>query len=231
MIIILALAHPHEKGHDLSDIYLQYQKESQYTEFESRPATFANPNNFQDYKGKFFPPLPGQTHVDFHPQLRVPPGPKDPLIYYSWHIHTYFYQDDKNVTDRCLAFRTQFMETFNVPVCTGNCFMGGIFDNCTQGMCVWDPNMDVDGPHPYAQWGVFLPNEDVLKTLVWFTANHGEFVVLFHPNTGLMVGDHDENRRAVWIGSHPVHLDINFLIWLQCKWFGCNNGFRSPLNL
>jgi hypothetical protein len=55
-------------------------------------------------------------------------------------------------------------------------------------MCVWDPYYGVDGPHPYGQWGVYLPNEYVLETLSWMSANHGEFEVLFHPNTGYMVG-------------------------------------------
>jgi hypothetical protein len=56
------------------------------------------------------------------------------------------------------------------------------------GMCVWDPIYGVDGPHPYGQWGVYMPNEYVLETLSWMSANHGEFEVLFHPNTGYMVG-------------------------------------------
>jgi aromatic ring-cleaving dioxygenase len=55
-------------------------------------------------------------------------------------------------------------------------------------MCVWDPIYGVDGPHPYGQWGVYMPNEYVLETLSWMSANHGEFEVLFHPNTGYMVG-------------------------------------------
>jgi len=75
----------------------------------------------------------------------------------------------------------------------------------------------------------FLPVEDVTATISWMSANHGEFPVLFHPNTGLMVGDHDENRRAIWIGPHPVPLDLGFLIWLQCKWFGCNDGIALNL--
>lgn len=55
-------------------------------------------------------------------------------------------------------------------------------------MCVWDPIYGVDGPHPYGQWGVYMPNEYVAETISWFSANHGEFEVLFHPNTGYMVG-------------------------------------------
>lgn len=33
-----------------------------------------------------------------------------------------------------------------------------------------------------------MPNEYVFETITWFSANHGEFDVLFHPNTGYMVG-------------------------------------------
>ncbi len=53
---------------------------------------------------------------------------------------------------------------------------------------MWDPVYGVDGPHPYGQWGVYLPNEYLAEALAWMSANHGEFEVLFHPNTGYMVG-------------------------------------------
>lgn len=171
----------------------------------------------------FFPPLPGQSNNDFHPQLRKLPAANETLYYYSWHIHMYFFHENVNVTKRALAIREQFMDYFNIEKCIGDCFMGGIFDNCTR-MCVWDPVFGVDGPHPYGQWGVYLPNELVLDTVAWMSANHGEFEVLFHPNTGEMVGDHDNQRRAMWI-KQQVPLDLDFLEWLQCKWFGCNPGF------
>ncbi|CAF1234827.1 unnamed protein product [Rotaria sp. Silwood1] len=167
----------------------------------------------------FFPPLPGQSNNDFHPQLRRLPLAHEPLYYYSWHIHSYFFHENKNVTARALGIREQFMNYFSIKKCEGNCFMGGIFDNCT-GMCVWDPVMGVDGPHPYGQWGVYLPNELLSETLSWMSANHGEFEVLFHPNTGEMIGDHDSQQRAMWI-KQQVPLDLDFLRWLQCKWFGC----------
>jgi len=173
-------------------------------------------------KNLFFPPLPGQLNNDFHPQLRQLPTGNETLYYYSWHIHTYFFHENKNVTDRALSLRKHFMDYFNIDMCKGNCFMGGIFDNCTN-MCVWDPVFGVDGPHPYGQWGVYLPNELLIDTLSWMSANHGEFEVLFHPNTGEMVGDHDPERRAMWI-KRVVPLDLDFLVWLQCKWFGCNDG-------
>ena len=131
----------------------------------------------------FFPPLPGQSNNDFHPQLRRLPADNDTLYYYSWHIHMYFFHENVNVTARALTIRKEFMSYFNIETCVGNCFMGAIFDNCTR-MCVWDPVLGVDGPHPYGQWGVYLPNELLMDTLAWMSANHGEFEVLFHPNTG-----------------------------------------------
>ncbi|CAF0742252.1 unnamed protein product [Rotaria sordida] len=170
----------------------------------------------------FFPPLPGQSNNDFHPQLRRLPSASEPLYYYSWHIHSYFFHENKNVTERALDIRQQFMNFFHIKTCEGNCFMGGIFDNCTV-MCVWDPVMGVDGPHPYGQWGVYLPNDQLMDTMLWMSANHGEFEVLFHPNTGEMIGDHDSQQRAVWI-KQQVPLDLDFLRWLQCKWFGCDDS-------
>jgi aromatic ring-cleaving dioxygenase len=167
----------------------------------------------------FFPPLPGQSPIDFHPQLKKVPGPRDPLIYYSWHIHSYFFGggENPNSTARAMKFRTSFMTAFNVSLCPESCFMGGIFDKC-DGMCVWDPVMGVDGPHVVPQWGVFLPNELLAQTLSWMSANHGEFSILFHPNTGEMIGDHDPMQRAMWI-SDRYPLDLEFLRWLQCRWF------------
>ena len=38
------------------------------------------------------------------------------------------------------------------------------------------------------QWGVYLPNELLAQTISWFSLNHGEFEIMFHPNTGYMVG-------------------------------------------
>jgi aromatic ring-cleaving dioxygenase len=73
---------------------------------------------------------------------------------------------------------------------------------------------------------VYLPNEYVAEAISWMSVNHGEFEVLFHPNTGLMVGDHDQNKRALWI-KQIVPLDIDFLVWLQCQWFGCNPFLAS----
>lgn len=31
----------------------------------------------------------------------------------------------------------------------------------------------------------------------------------------------DHGRRAIWI-KQMIPLDMNFLIWLQCKWFECS---------
>ncbi len=97
--------------------------------------------------------MEGQSSVDYHPILKKPPNPEDPITYYSWHIHVYFFHENKNVTARAMSLRESFIKTFNLDTCKDECFMGGWMDNCTQGMCVWDPVYGVDGPHPYGQWG------------------------------------------------------------------------------
>ena len=76
----------------------------------------------------FVAPQPGQSSVDFHPMLKEIPGPNDPIVYYSWHIHTYFFHENKNVTDRALSLRQDFMKHFQITNCTGDCFMGGWMD-------------------------------------------------------------------------------------------------------
>jgi hypothetical protein len=83
-------------------------------------------------KSLFFPPLPGQTGVDYHPQLRSM-VPNDTVTYYSWHVHVYFFHEDENVTARTLALRDNFIKTFSLATCDDSCFMGGPFDTCNQG--------------------------------------------------------------------------------------------------
>ena len=81
----------------------------------------------------FVPPRPDQTPVDYHPQLKSLPQDGEPITYYSWHIHSYFFHEDANVTARSLALRDNFISTFKLETCIGDCFMGGPFDTCSQG--------------------------------------------------------------------------------------------------
>jgi aromatic ring-cleaving dioxygenase len=180
------------------------------------------PNNQNRDKSLFVPPMAGQSGADYHPQLKSLTSDNTSIVYYSWHVHVYFFHEDVNVTQRTLALRDQFIKQFSLATCDDSCFMGGPFDTCTQGMCVWDPYYGVDGPHPYGQWGVYMPNEYLAETVSWFSMNHGEFDTLFHPNTGYMVGDHDQSKRAIWI-KQMVPLDLDFLVWLQCQWFECSD--------
>lgn len=228
LLLASAVAHPHHGG----SLRQQYRQDvAKNVHFTPRSRTLATPEQVQRDANAdlFLPPLPGQSSVDFHPVLRTPPGPNDPLVYYSWHIHVYFYHENANYTARAMALRTSFIREFNVSACPESCFMGGIFDNCT-GICAWDPVYGVDGPHPYGQWGIYLPNELLAATMSWLTLNHGEFIVLFHPNTGEMIGDHAPQGRAMWIRGE-VPLDLNFLVWLQCQWFPTSAECRSPPQL
>ena len=84
-------------------------------------------------KSLFYPPLPGQSGVDYHPQLKTLAENDTQIVYYSWHAHVYFFHEDENVTQRTLALRDQFMKRFSLAVCDDSCFMGGPFDTCTQG--------------------------------------------------------------------------------------------------
>lgn len=225
LLFMLSLTYGHEslRAQYIREKARSLLNDNQQNQVVSRSVKPIKPDDLKTLNPDlFFPPLPGQSNNDFHPQLRQLPSGNDTLYYFSWHIHMYFFHENVNVTARALAIRQQFMNYFDIKKCEGNCFMGGPFDNCTR-MCVWDPVMGVDGPHPYGQWGVYLPNELLMDTVSWMSANHGEFEVLFHPNTGEMVGDHDSARRAVWI-KQQVPLDIDFLRWLQCKWFGCSDG-------
>jgi len=223
LLILASVAVGHQ---ELSNLYKAYKAGGKIVNHEKQQFHSVSSPQSNDKKARdeslFVPPLPGQSAVDYHPQLKKLAA-NETIIYYSWHVHVYFFHENQNVTDRSLALRDQFISTFGLATCNDSCFMGGPFDTCNQGMCVWDPYYGVDGPHPYGQWGVYMPNEYVAETISWMSANHGEFEVLFHPNTGYMVGDHDQNKRAIWI-KQIIPLDIDFLVWLQCQWFECSDA-------
>lgn len=194
LVVGITTAHVDRKEH--SALYQQYQKSTAGQHFSKNTLASTKQvispvgNDMMDVRTKsmFHPPLPGQNGVDYHPVRKDLSADNNTLIYYSWHVHVYFFHEDQNVTDRTLALRDSFIKRFSLATCDDDCFMGGPFDTCTQGMCVWDPYYGVDGPHPYGQWGVYMPNEYLAPTMAWFSANHGEFNVMFHPNTGYMVG-------------------------------------------
>eukprot|EP00128_Syssomonas_multiformis_P016852 Colp12_sorted_trinity150504_noHs@19543 len=233
LLLGAACAHPHGdhsqfENADSSEIYKLYLKEKQGVLNEADSAILFPTRyvfNVEDvplgFRDEFHAPLPGQSNVDFHPVLKKKPNPAAPLVYYSWHIHSYFWGggENPNSTARAMKFRSEFMDYFNATLCPDSCFMGSHFENdVCNGICVWEPFTTVDGPHVLPQWGVYLPNNLFSETIRWMTANHGEFSVLFHPNTGEMIGDHDPKQRAIWI-SQQMPLDLEFLTWLQCKWF------------
>ena len=220
---------------ELSDLYKQYKTGKTVAPMKNSVFHEVHMASKEDkdkkYDSLFFPPHVGQSTNDYHPILRKPLAADEPMTYYSWHIHVYFFHEDKNVTDRALALRDEFMSTFSIQNCIDDCFMGGPFDTCNTGSCTWDPVYGVDGPHPYGQWGVYITNELLAHAISWMTMNHGEFEVMFHPNTGYMVGDHDPNKRALWMKTQ-VPLDLDFLVWLQCEWFECSDEVtRANLSL
>jgi aromatic ring-cleaving dioxygenase len=223
---------------DVSKLYKSYQEsKGKYSNSVTAPhvrkAILANnvkgnlsQAELSAMKELFVAPRPDQTTADYHPQLKRLPADGEEIIYYSWHIHTYFFHEDENVTASALALRDAFISTFSLTTCSDECFMGGPWDTCNQGMCVWEPFYGVDGPHPYGQWGVYLPNYLLAETVSWFSLNHGDFNILFHPNTGYMVGDHAPDKRAMWI-SQQTPLDLEFLVWLQCEWFECSDAITK----
>lgn len=152
-------------GHEMSDLYKSFRASGgvtiQHPKYH-KVLSAASKDQILRAKELFVPPLPGQSTNDYHPQLKVLPKDDEPMIFYSWHIHMYFFHEDKNVTARSLAIRDQFIADFKLPTCDDACFMGGPFDTCIQGMCVWDPIYGVDGPHPYGK--KFISANDMIST-------------------------------------------------------------------
>ncbi len=134
IVAITAFANAHQQ--ELSEIYKAYKSSkkglAQKVNYQSVSSPLSNDIKSRD-KSLFFPPLAGQSPVDYHPQLRNLAS-NDSIVYYSWHAHVYFFHEDKNVTDRSLALRDQFMSKFSLAKCSDECFMGGPFDTCNQGI-------------------------------------------------------------------------------------------------
>ncbi len=123
-------------AHSSSDLYKKYRASANKTPVvahtHSVSAISSNDQAVRD-KSLFYPPLPGQTGADYHPQLKSLAENDTQIIYYSWHAHVYFFHEDANVTQRTLALRDQFMKRFSIALCDDSCFMGGPFDTCVQG--------------------------------------------------------------------------------------------------
>jgi hypothetical protein len=58
-----------------------------------------------------------------------------------------------------------------------------------------------------------------LITISLTTISHTHFF-LYALFSTFRPADHAPGKRAIWI-KETVPLDLNFLIWLQCEWFGC----------
>ena len=136
-LIFFAIAACVAGSQELSTLYKQYQAAGGKDQKLVVPAALnvkspSSKDAAARDKSLFFPPLPGQTGSDYHPQLREP-RINDTITYYSWHVHVYFFHEDANVTARTLAMRDQFISTFSLATCDDDCFMGGPFDTCNQG--------------------------------------------------------------------------------------------------
>jgi hypothetical protein len=132
---LFLLAFSAVQGHDQSPLYKRYKAAASKTAPVLKNYDVASPAS-NDHAARdrslFYPPLPGQNSRDYHP-IKKASADNDTIIYYSWHLHVYFFHEDDNVTQRTLALRDNFMKRFSVATCDDDCFMGGPFDTCTQG--------------------------------------------------------------------------------------------------
>jgi len=130
--------------------------------------------------------------------------PFDPsnVTYYSWHIHVYFMQNNKNDTATATALRNQFIQEFSVVECDGGC------DVLCPKICHWDLNLQPIGPHTFGSWGIYVPIEYFASTAAWISIHHGSLNVLIHPNSGYPTIDHMVN--SLWIGQ-KIPLDASGL--------------------
>jgi hypothetical protein len=137
IILLIGTVFAHSNEGKLSPLYQRY-KSSGRKNFQPAARYYdvstANPTGTGSQDGDlFFPPLPGQSSVDYHPVKKVMADNDTQIIYYSWHLHVYFFHEDQNVTDRLLQLKDNFTKRFSLATCNESCFMGGPFDSCTQG--------------------------------------------------------------------------------------------------
>lgn len=122
---------------ELSELYKQYKASGKAVtkpKADVHSVTLADKDTKSRDPSLWVAPHAGQPTADYHPQLKKLNDGEE-IIYYSWHVHVYFFHEDQNVTDRTLALRDQFISRFNLATCNDSCFMGGPFDSCQQGKC------------------------------------------------------------------------------------------------
>jgi len=159
------------------------------------------PDHFEEV-----PRLSAADKWDYHPITRIPiPHKKDAVTFYSYHIHTYFLQNNANVTNYAISLRNAFIAEFKPIPCDGGC------DTWCPEICVWDLNMVPRGPHPLGSWGVYLPTKYFEIAVPWIMARHNNSQSiwhLIHPNSGYPIIDHSE--YPLWIGD-VLPLDLSTL--------------------
>ena len=121
----VALSHEQQ---EVSALFQKYKSSKSAVVKEAphfRDVSLATPGNTDGHL--FYPPMQGQTPNDYHPVAKTLLKEDEPMTYYSWHIHVYFFHEDANVTARTLALRDEFMTTFSITDCQDDCFMGKLF--------------------------------------------------------------------------------------------------------
>merc|ERR1712010_56126 len=119
--------------------------------------------------------------------------------FYSYHIHVLFISNDNASTSFALDLRKQFEQTFKPGApCDG------LFHQ--DRLCMFDTEMDPNGPFLTAQWAAFIPLEYYANTTNWIMQHRGPLDFVVHPNSGCSLADHTD--WAYW-GGYRWKLDTS----------------------
>ncbi|DBA02930.1 TPA: hypothetical protein N0F65_005957 [Lagenidium giganteum] len=140
--------------------------------------------------------------------MAPPPAPSSEPEICEWHFHVYWFARNKKSGEEASALRAKLVE----KVKADPTFIAVFNDSADlfPGLIQRPPpiNHEPVGPHVSGSFEVWVPRESIAAALSWFTLNHGNLSVLFHPLTRYELRDHTEG--AMWLGKQWV-IDLSVL--------------------
>ena len=92
--------------------------------------------------------------------------------------------------------------------------MGPVDPAPEEPMCVFNVDMEPSGPFLTSQFAFFIPKDDFTVAQEWMRLNHGDYDVLYHPNTGCHVQDHIQ--WSMWSGDKwQLNTGVFDSIWIS----------------
>ena len=131
----------------------------------------------------------------------------------SYHFHVLFQGSNEENTQGAIELRNNFINEFGLTN-DRNCTMGPVDPAPEEPMCVFNVDMEPSGPFLTSQFAFFIQKDDFTVAQEWMRLNHGDYDVLYHPNTGCHVQDHIQ--WSMWSGDKwQLNTGVFDSIWIS----------------